>query len=41
MKAMIISTGEIVEIYYRHKDGIAYVTDNGVRLAFHGEYTEI
>lgn len=36
-----LRTGEIVEVYFRHRDGIAYVTDNGVKIIYKGEYEEI
>lgn len=39
--AKIISTGKTVQIYFRHKDGIGYVTPRGIVLAYHGEYEEI
>lgn len=39
--ALIYSTGEIVKIHFWHRDGIAYVTPMGIRLAYHGEYEEM
>lgn len=37
----LISTGEIVEVYFRHRDGIAYVTDNGIKIVQFGKFEEI
>lgn len=36
----VINTGEVVKVYFRHRDGIAYVGKNGIRLLFFGEYEE-
>lgn len=35
------STGEVVEVYFRHRDGIAYVTDNGIKIIQSDEYEEV
>ena len=37
----ILETDEIVEVYSRHADGIAYVGKNGIRILFEGQYEEI
>jgi hypothetical protein len=37
----VIETGEVVEIYFYHKDGVAYVGKNGIKILFEGEYEEI
>ena len=41
MKVKIIKTGEVVEVYFRHRDGVAYVSVNGIVLLFKGDYQEI
>lgn len=37
----VIESGEIVEVYFYHKDGVAYVSKNGIKILFEGEYEEI
>jgi hypothetical protein len=37
----VIKTGEVVEVYFSHKDGVAYVSKNGIKILFEGEYEEI
>ena len=37
----VIETGEVVEVYFYHKDGVAYVGKNGIKILFEGEYEEI
>ena len=37
----VIETGEVVEIYFYHKDGVAYVGKNGIKILFEGEYEEV
>ena len=37
----VIKSGEIVEVYFYHKDGVAYVGKNGIKILFEGEYEEI
>lgn len=37
----LLSTGEIVEVYFHHRDGISYVTDNGIKIVQSGEYEEL
>lgn len=39
--AKVLETGEIVEVYFRHADGIAYVGKNGIVILFEGQYEEI
>lgn len=34
----ILETGKIVEVYFKHRDGVAYVSKNGVTLLFEGEF---
>lgn len=34
----ILETGKIVEVHFKHRDGVAYVSISGVRLLFKGEY---
>ena len=36
----IVKTGEIVEVYFYHRDGVAYVGKNGIKLLRYGEYEE-
>ena len=36
----LLSTGEIVEIYFRFANGIGYVTDNGIKFVPNGEFEE-
>ena len=36
----VIKTGEIVKVFFRHRDGVAYVGKNGIKLLFFGEYEE-
>lgn len=38
--AKLLSTGEIVEIYFRFANGIGYVTDNGIKFVHNGEFEE-
>lgn len=37
----VIATQEIVEVYFRHADGIAYVGEHGVKILFEGQYEEM
>ena len=37
----IIKTGEVVEVYFFHKDGVAYVGEHGIKILFFGEYEEV
>ena len=37
----VIETGEIVEVYFRHADGIAYVGNNGVKIIFNGQFENV
>lgn len=37
----VIETGDVVEVYFYHKDGVAYVGKNGIKILFEGEYEEI
>lgn len=37
----VLKTNEIVKIYFRHHDGVAYVSKNGVVILFAGEYEEL
>lgn len=37
----VIATQEIVEVYFRHADGIAYVGGHGIKILFHGQYEEL
>ena len=36
-----LRTGEIVEVYFRHADGVAYIGKNGVVILYRGQYEEI
>lgn len=37
----VIETQQIVEVYFRHADGIAYVGGHGIKILFHGQYEEL
>ena len=37
----VIETQQIVEVYFRHADGIAYVGKHGIEILFHGQYEEL
>jgi hypothetical protein len=36
-----LNTGKIVEVYFYHKTGCAYISKNGIRILYFGEYEEI
>ena len=36
-----LKTGEIAEVYFTHRDGVAYVGKNGVCILYNGEYEEL
>jgi hypothetical protein len=37
----VIETQQIVEVYFRHADSIAYVGEHGIEIIFHGQYEEL
>lgn len=39
--AEIISTKEVVEIYQFYQNGIGYISDNGIKIVFNGDYRQI
>lgn len=37
----VIESGEIVEVYFYHKDGVSYISKNGIVILFESQYEEI
>ena len=37
----VLETGEIEKVYFSHREGVAYVGKNGVRILYNGEYEEL
>lgn len=36
----VLETGKVEKIFFRHAEGVAYVTPRGIRILFAGEYEE-